>query len=129
MRIREFSVLALCFVPVPAFAQPQSPRDVTGPWTLNADIVTCTDLPILVKPIPALTVKGLQATEDHLGMTAGDTVILWHTPGDSLAIGQRYTASRLNRDAKFFPHRGEGYGGLRTTGFITITAINQWNAL
>ena len=129
MRIREFTTaVTLCLVAVPAFAQ-QNPRDVTGPWTLNADIVTCTDLPILVKPIPALTVKGLQATEDRLGMTAGDTIIVWHTPGDSLAIGQRYTASRLNRDERFFPHPGEGYGGLRTTGFITITAINQWNAL
>lgn len=128
MRIREFTTaVTLCLAAVPAFAQ--NPRDVTGPWTLNADIVTCTDLPITVKPIPALTVKGLQDTTDRLGMVTGDTVIVWHTPGDSLAIGQRYTASRLNRDEKFFPRPGEGYGGLRTTGYITITAINQWNAL
>ena len=128
MRIRELTVaVTLSLVAVPAFAQ--SPRDVTGPWTLNADIVTCTDLPIVVKPIPSLTVKGLQDTTDRLGMSAGDIVILWHTPGDSLAIGQRYTASRLNRAEKFFPRPGEGYGGLRTTGYITVIAINEWNAL
>ena len=127
MRIREFSAMALCLVAVPAFAQ--SIRDVQGPWTLNSTIVTCTDLPIVTKPVPRITVKGPQSTDDRLGMATGSEVVIWHTPDDGLAVGQRYTTSRLNRDEKFFPRPGEGYGGLRVTGFITITAINQWNAL
>jgi hypothetical protein len=55
--------------------------------------------------------------------------VIGRGPDDGLAVGQRYTTSRLNRDPKYFPHAGEGYGGLRVTGFITVTAINQWNAL
>ena len=128
MRIRDFSAVALCLAAVPALAQ-QAPKDVTGPWTLNADLVTCTDLPIVTRPIPRLVVKGPQAVDDRLGNVTGQTVVIGRGPDDGLAVGQRYTTSRLNRDPKYFPHAGEGYGGLRVTGFITVTAINQWNAL
>ena len=128
MRIRDFYAAALVLVAVPAFAQ-QAPRDVTGPWTLNADIVTCTDLPILTKPIPHLTVRGRQDTDDRFVMTTGDEIVIARQPGDDLAVGNRYVASRLNRDEQYFPRPGEGFGGLRVTGFLTVTAINQWNAL
>jgi hypothetical protein len=127
MRIRDFYAAAMVLMAVPAFAQ--SPKEVTGPWTLNSDIVTCTDLPILTKPIPRLTVRGRQDTDDRFAMATGDTVVIARMPDDGLAVGQRYVASRLNRDEQYFPRPGEGYGGLRVTGFITVTAINQWNAL
>jgi len=127
MRISVLSAAALCLAAVPAFAQ--SPREVTGPWTLTPDMVTCTDLPILVKPIPRLIVKGPQSFDDRLAMATGQVIVIGRLPDDGLAVGQRYTASRLNRDAKYFPRPGEGYGGLRVTGFVTVTAINQWNAL
>jgi hypothetical protein len=127
MRIRDFYAAAMVLAAVPAFAQ--SPKEVTGPWTLNADMVTCTDLPILTKPIPRLTVRGRQDTDDRFAMATGDTIVIARQPGDDLAIGNRYVASRLNRDEQYFPRPGEGYGGLRVTGFVTVTAINQWNAL
>lgn len=127
MRIRDFYAAAMVLAAVPAFAQ--NPKDVTGPWTLNSDIVTCTDLPILTKPIPHLTVRGRQDTDNRFAMTTGDIVVIGRLPDDGLAVGQRYVASRLNRDEQYFPRPGEGYGGLRVTGFLTVTAINQWNAL
>ena len=129
MRIRDFYATAtIVLLAVPALAQTPG-KDVTGPWTLNPDIVTCTDLPILTKPVPHMTIRGKQDTEDRYAMATGDTVVIARTPDDGLAIGQRYVASRLNNPEKYFPRQGEGYGGLRVTGFITVTAINQWNAL
>jgi len=127
MRMCILSAAALCLAAVPSFAQ--SPKDITGPWTLNSNYVTCTDLPILVKPIPRLVVKGPQSTDDRLAMATGQEIVIERRVDDGLAVGQRYTASRLNSDEKYFPRPGEGYGGLRVTGFITVTAINEWNAL
>jgi hypothetical protein len=127
MRIREICAAVLCLAAVPAFAQ--SPKEVTGPWTINSAIVTCTDFPIQTKPIPRLVVKGPQSTEDRLALATGGQLIIGRSADDGLAIGQRYMASRLNRDEHYFPRPGEGYGGLRVTGFITIIAINEWNAL
>jgi hypothetical protein len=129
MRTRDFFAAAtMVLLAVPALAQTPG-KDVTGPWTINSDLVTCTDLPILTKPIPRLTVRGRQDTDDRFAMATGDTVVIARTPDDGLAVGQRYVASRLNNPEKYFPRPGEGYGGLRVTGFITVTAINQWNAL
>jgi hypothetical protein len=127
MRIRDLYAAAMVLAAVPAFAQ--NPKEVTGPWTLNADIVTCTDLPILTKPVPHLVVRGRQDTDNRFAMATGDQIVIARQPDDSLAVGNRYIASRLNRDEQYFPRPGEGYGGLRVTGFITVTAVNQWNAL
>ena len=127
MRIRDFYAAAMVLVAVPVSAQ--APKEVTGPWTLNSDIVTCTDLPILTKPIPRLTVRGRQDTDNRFAMATGDEIVIARMPDDGLAVGQRYVASRLNRDQQYFPRPGEGYGGLRVTGFVTVTAVNQWNAL
>ena len=128
MRIRDFSAVALCLAAVPAFAQ-QSTRDVTGPWKLTSTMVTCTDLPIVNKPIPRLVVKAPQSTDDRLALGTGQQIVIGRSADDGLAVGQRFTASRLNRDEQYFPRPGEGFGGLRVTGFVTVTAINEWNAL
>src|SRR5689334_7904608 len=121
MRIRDFYATAtIVLLAVPALAQTPG-KDVTGPWTLNPDIVTCMDLPILTEPVPHMTIRGKQDTEDRYAMATGDTVVIARTPDDGLAIGQRYVASRLNNPEKYFPRQGEGYGGLRVTGFITVT--------
>lgn len=127
MRIRDFIAMALCLAAVPAFAQ--SPKDVTGPWKLTPAMVACTDLPILTKPIPKLVVKAPQTSDDRLTIATGQQLVIGRSANDGLAVGQRYTASRLNRDPQYFPRPGEGFGGLRVTGFITVTAINEWNAL
>jgi hypothetical protein len=126
MRIPVLIAAAL-WLAVPVFAQ--VPREVSGPWTLTPEMVICTDLPIVTKPIPRLVVKGPQTPDDRLAIATGNQVVIGRSPDDGLAVGQRYTASRVNRDLKYFPRPGEGYAGLRVTGFVTITAVNQWNAL
>jgi hypothetical protein len=44
-------------------------------------------------------------------------------------VGQRYIAQRLRTDPKRFPRPGEGYGDLRVSGWVTIRAIDEFNAL
>lgn len=127
MRIRDFYAAAMVLAAVPAFAQ--APKDVTGPWTLTPAMVTCTDLPITAIPTPRLVVKGPQANDDRFAIATGEVLVIGRSPNDGLAVGQRFVASRIDRDAKYFPRPGEGFGALHVTGFITITAINEWNAL
>lgn len=124
MRIRVIAA-ALTLLAAPVYAQ--SP-DVTGPLTLTAPMVMCTDSPIATKPIPRLVIAGPHVTDGRTAMTAG-LVVINRTPEDGLAVGQRYMAQRLRTDPKAFPRPGEGYGDLRVAGLVTIAAIDEFNAL
>jgi hypothetical protein len=122
-RVILFSALALAAAPVYA----QSP-DVTGPKTLTVPMVMCTDLPISAKPVPRITIAGPHLTEGRSAMTDG-LVVINRFPNDGLAVGQRYVAQRLRSDPKRFPRPGEGFGDLRVSGWLTIYAIDDLNAL
>jgi hypothetical protein len=126
MRIRAVTAAALCLAALPAFAQ--SPRDVTGPLTLNGPIVLCTDLPVTSKPVPRMVVRGAHSTDAREAQTGG-LVVITRFPDDGLAVGQRYTAARLMTDPKEFPRPGEGYGDVRVTGWMTVKAVDELNAL
>ena len=125
MRIGVISLAALALA-VPAFAQ--TPADVTGPKTLTVPMVMCTDLPVLTKPIPRIRIAGPHATDGRTVMNTG-LVVIGRTPDDGLAVGQRYIAQRLRSSEKDFPRPGEGYGDLRVSGWLTIYAIDEFNAL
>lgn len=126
MRIRIGCAAVLLLTAVPAFAQ--SP-EVTGPRTLTGHMVTCTDLPVVSKPIPRLTVFGPFDSDQRFSTTRGTLVIKRHAD-DGLAVGQRYVTQRLQGDPrKRFPKPGEGYGQLRVTGWVTIRAIDEINAM
>jgi hypothetical protein len=62
----------------------------------------------------------------------GDLMI-GRTPEDGLAIGQRYSVHRLhNEEPMSFgatPGNTEGFASLNNVAIITITAIDQYNAL
>ena len=118
-----FAALALAAGPV--YAQS---TDVTGSLTLTAPMVMCTDLPVPAKPVPRLVIAGPHTTDERLAMSAG-LLVINRTPNDGLAIGQRYAAQRLITDAKQFPRPGEGFGDVRTSGIVTIRAIDENNAL
>jgi hypothetical protein len=125
MRIRVITGAAVWLAAAPVFAQS---IDVTGPRTLTPPMVMCTDLPAAAKPVPRLVIKGPHTTDGRTAMSGG-LLIINRTPNDGLAIGQRYISQRLNGDPKMFPRPGEGYGDVRITGWITITAIDELNAL
>jgi len=126
MRICIGCAVALWLTAVPAFAQ--SP-EVTGPRTLTGPMVTCTDLPIVAKPIPRLAVFGSFDSDRRFATTRG-TVVIKRLPDDGLAVGQRYVTQRVQGDPKKrFPKPGEGFGDLRVTGWVTIRALDDVNAM
>lgn len=125
MRIRVIAAAVLALAAAPVFAQS---ADVHGPWTLSASYVMCTDLPISTRPTPRLVIKGPHTTDGRTAMVDG-LIVIARTPDDGLAVGQRYVAQRLVGGAKRFPRPGEGFGDLRVTGFLTIKAVDDLNAL
>lgn len=125
MRDRLFGAALLCLAAAPAWAQSV---DVTGPRKLTTPMVMCTDLPAATKPSPRLFVKGPHLTDGRAAITAG-TVVIGRSPEDGLAVGQRFISHRLFADGKGFPRPGEGYGDIRVTGWVTVKAIDDYNAL
>jgi len=125
MRIRVIATAVAALAAAPVYAQS---IDVTGPRTLTPNMVTCTDLPITAKPLPRLLVAGPHTTDGRTAMNDG-LIVINRTADDGLAIGQRYLSQRLITDPKRFPRPGEGYGDLRVTGWVTVRAIDENNAL
>lgn len=127
MRNRLVAATALTLAAVPAWAQ--SPVDVTGPRMLTPSHLACTDLPITAKPEPRLVIKGVHSTDGRTLVGEGSVVAIGRSADDGLAPGQRYVIRRLQGDPKAFPREGEGFGAVRTAGFLTVTAVDEHNAL
>jgi hypothetical protein len=124
MRMRVIVAAVLTLAAAPVFAQS---ADVHGPWSLNASYVMCTDVPVAAKPAARLVIKGPHAADGRSIVTTG-LVVIGRTPDDGLAVGQRYVAQRLAGD-QTAPRAGDGFHDLRITGFLTITALDELNAL
>ena len=125
MRNRVIVAAFATLVAAPVYAQS---TDVTGPWTLNAPIVMCTDLPVATRPVPRLVVAGPHVTDGRSAMTAG-LIVINRSPEDGLAIGQRYVAQRMRSDKTMFSKTNEDFGDLRVAGIVTVRAIDENNAL
>ena len=124
MRFQLLGVAACCLAAVPASAQ--SPKDVSGPWTLSPSIVTCTDVPVLSRPMPRMVVRASHSPDNRVAVADGDIVIS-RTPDDGLAVGQRYISARLHGNE--MPRPGEGYGDVRLSGIVRVTAVDELNAI
>jgi hypothetical protein len=125
MRLCIACATAVWLTAAPVFAQ--NP-EVTGPKTLTAAAVMCTNMPVVHKPIPRLTVFGPHAADGHLVATNGMLVVK-RLPDDGLAVGRRYVTQRHHSDLRGFGAADEGYGDLRVTGWVTVQAIDDVNAL
>ena len=126
MRIGIMATAAL-LTAIPAAAQ--APKDVHGPRTLTPWMVACADTPVTSKPDPRITIKGTRSSQGVHMSTRGGEIDLPRFADDGLDVGQRYAVRRLAGDPKRFPREGEGYGAVSTVGWVTITAIDQYNAL
>jgi hypothetical protein len=122
----------LAAVPASAQAPPQimatAPTEVLGSRTLTPWMVACTDLPVTAKPEPRLTIKGVHSIDVRWMASGGQEVMIGRLPDDGLAPGQRWAVRRLQGDPKAFPHQSQGFGAVRTVGWIIITYVNEWNA-
>ena len=106
----------------------QAPTQVLGSRTLTPWMVACTDVPVTAKPEPRLFVKGVHSIDIRWMASGGQEVMIGRIPDDGLAPGQRYAVRRLQGDPREFPREGEGFGMVRTAGWITISYVNEWNA-
>ena len=127
MRIGIIGTAAL-LTAIPALAQ-QAPKDVHGPRTLTPWMVACADTPVTEKPDPRITIKGTRSSGGVHMAAPGSEIDIGRTPNDGLDVGQRYVVRRLAGDPKRFPREGDGFGAVSTVGWVTITAIDQYNAL
>jgi hypothetical protein len=126
MRNRTLATAALVLAAAPAWAQ--SPADVTGPRMLTPLLVACTDVPTQAIPSPRLVIKGVHSAENRSITAAGGEVMIGRFADDGLAPGQRFVVRRLQGNPKDFPRPEEGFGAIRTAGWVTVTAVNEWNA-
>ena len=117
---------AVLLAAVPASAQ--APTEVLGSRTLTPWKVACTDVPVTAKPEPRLTIKGVHSIDERYLASGGQEVMIGRIPNDGMLPGQRWAVRRLQGDPKAFPRPGEGFGAVRTAGWVTITAVNEWNA-
>jgi len=127
--MRPYAVFAaaLSLSAVPAFAQ--SPRDVTGPWTLTPNMVLCTDLPAVARPARRIVVKGAHHLDHFRSISPGGEMVIARSADDGLEPGKRYLTGRINGDERKFPRSGEGFGDVRLTGIVTIKAVDEVNAI
>ena len=93
-------------------------------------MVMCTDLPVAHKPIPRLTVAGPHVTDGRSAMPpTGCIVDQPRCPTMAWRLASATSRSGCITDPKGFPRPGEGYGDLRVTGWVTVRAIDEINAL
>lgn len=127
MRIGLLAAAALLLAagPVPAQSGPQE----LGPRTLLPNHVLCSDLPVSAIPVPTLTVAGGHNADGRHTIVRGDTLVVNAGTSAGLAVGQHLVARRLQGSARQFPRTGEGFGGVRTAGIVTLTAVSEATSL
>jgi len=111
---------------VPAWAQ--TTPTLARRTTLPAHVM-CADLLVSALPVPSLFIKGAHHSEMRVSMSRGDTAVVTRQPGDSLAVGQRYLVRRMPAGEQLANLRTGGYVALQTPGWLTITALDEVNAL
>lgn len=122
MRRVLLTVALLLAAAVPGRAQTRGPL---GPHAVLPAHIVCAELPVAAPPTAALTIAGADAVDGRSSLATGDSVVINAGTASGLAVGQRYVSRRLGMPPRFFPKKGEGYGAVRTTGVITLTAVNE----
>jgi hypothetical protein len=108
----------------------QSHPLVTGPRTLTPAHVACTDLPAATRPAPTRFIKGGHNTDGHQSLVKGEVAVLTRSADDGLQVGQRFFVRRVQGGpSREFPREGEGWGMVHTAGWVTVTGMDEYNAL
>lgn len=127
MRVRVVSTAAIAvMMAAPAWAQSKS---VLAPRTTLPSDVMCADMLVSAMPTPGLRIAGSHHGEVRLALNRGDVAVVSRRLEDGLAVGQRYLVRRLPWGQRaILPEEG-GYVPIRTVGWVTITALDEINAL
>lgn len=128
--MRTVIAFAACTLAAAGPLWAQSPPSITGPRTLAPAHVMCTDVPVVTRTQSTLFIKGGHSPDRHTSLYKGEVAVLNRTVDDGLRVGQRYFARRLHVGAtRGLPREGEGFGMVRTAGWLTVTALDEVNAL
>jgi hypothetical protein len=125
MRVSFVGTALVLAVAAPVWAQTPP---VLGPKTIMPAHVMCTDLHLPVLPVPRIVIKGPHHSEIRSILGEGDVVVVGRTADDGLAVGQRYMVRRIPFMSPAEPPEG-GVLPLLTTGWVTVTAVDEVNAL
>jgi hypothetical protein len=127
MRTSVALVVSVVLCPSVTGAQPASP--VLGPRTLLPAQIVCTDLPVTTVPAQKVLIRSGHNPDGRHSMSAGDVVVLNGGAPQGLSTGQRFVVRRLSGGEKAMHREVDGYGAVRTAGWLTITAVDQQTAL
>lgn len=106
----------------------QSTPNLARRTTLPAHVM-CADLLVPAMPVATVRIKGAHHAQRRLAMNRGDLAVVARTPGDGLAVGQRYLVRRLPVGSQAILPKEGGYLPIRTPGWVTITALDDVNAM
>lgn len=127
MRVRVvFSAAIAVMTAAPAWAQS---KPILAPRTTLPAHVMCADMLVPALPAPVLRIAGAHHGEVRLALNRGDVAVVSRRPDDGLAVGQRYLVRRLPWGQQAILPKEGGYVPIRTVGWITITALDEYNAL
>lgn len=100
-----------------------------APRTTLPAHVMCTDMLVPALPAATMRIKGGHHAALRLTFSRGDTVVVGRTLDDGLAVGQRYLVRRLPVGSQAHLPKHGGYIPIRTPGWVTITALDDINAM
>jgi len=126
MRVRVL-VTALTVMAVgPVWAQT---RPALASRTVLPAHVMCADQLVPAIPVPTVRISGPHYVVPRLALSRGDDAVVPRQPEDGMAIGKRYLIRRLPSGWKAELPRDGGYVPIRTMGWVTLTALDDVNAI
>jgi hypothetical protein len=126
MRVRLVFTAIAVMAAAPGWAQS---KPALAPRTTLPAHVMCADLLVPAMPVAAQRIAGAHHPETRLALSRGDVAVLSRQPEDGLAVCQRYLVRRLPSGTAAVVPKDGGYVPVRTTGSLTITALDDFNAM
>ncbi|MGE3276194.1 MAG: hypothetical protein AB7O67_13865 [Vicinamibacterales bacterium] len=120
------ALAAALLAATPAVAQTARPF---GTRTLTPRMLACADQPTATRPAASLHVRAAQTSDHRAAYAAGDILIIDAGAGSGLEPGQRFFVRRFRAPTGHADWNPAHAGALRTTGWVTITAVDQETAL
>ena len=126
MRVSVVFTAVSMMAAAPVWAQSNA---VISPRTTLAAHVMCVDVLVPALPVPVSVIKGAQHEDPRLASSRGDFVVVARAPEDGLAVGKRYFVRRLPTSQQVHIPKDGGFAAIQTPGWVTITAIDDVNAM
>lgn len=108
---------------------PQAPTPDFGPKTVTPILSVCTDVPTTTVPLATLRIVAPHAVDLHESASRNELVVINGGTPQGLSVGQRFFTRRLMPPASREPMGPDEPGSIRTSGWLTIVAVDERSAL